>query len=651
MRNTFIFIILFFSNPAANAHSSPITHHSSLKKVGGPMAVGNIPASLMENADLVRRYRQMNYTIKSPRDIKLKVTEAVTILHAGLSERHRMVIAHYDKQVKLTDLTATVFDANGEVVKRYKSKDFDDVLPSGYQEMNIDDTRLKVLRPTIVNYPVTIEYSFTLDMNGMPDFTPWRIFDEYRMAVQRDELSIEAPTDYKFRIKTIGNVPAPTTREEGGSIMHQWTMTNVQPIVEEPFEPDMEERSPAVLFAPDQIYHYGVEGDVSSWKAIGAWSYKLLENRDKLPAATIEAAKKMTASASSTREKAAILYKYMQSRTRYVSVQLGIGGYQPFPAEQVDGSGYGDCKALSNYMRALLAAVNIPSYYAIVGAGDDRRIRYPDFPNKSQSNHIILCVPDVAHRDTIWLECTSQQMPFGFIGNFTGNRYAVIATPQGGFLVPTTRYRGADNEEVRQFDFTLLADGSATGKADIKAKGLRYDDWEPLLQYEGSKELADWIQRAFPVTDAIVNTHTAKANTTGKIPVMEFAADFKRTRLATPQAGRLFMSLIPLRHSDVPNPTAKRSAPIEVDSDILENDTWIYRLPEGYRADFLPDAKTIETPFGTYKRSAQQQNGVITVKRTYSLNMGQYPATQWSAFATFLQQVAKADAEKAILIE
>ncbi len=38
----------------------------------------------------------------------------------------------------------------------------------------------------------------------------------------------------------------------------------------------------------------------------------------------------------------------MQGKTHYISIQVGIGGYQPFLASDVDRLNYGDCKALVN---------------------------------------------------------------------------------------------------------------------------------------------------------------------------------------------------------------------------------------------------------------------------------------------------------------
>ena len=89
----------------------------------------------------------------------------------------------------------------------------------------------------------------------------------------------------------------------------------------------------------------------------------------------------------------------MQNKTRYVSIQLGIGGYQPFEASVVDKTGYGDCKALSNYMLSMLETIGIKGHYALIMAGQNSPELEEDFPS-SQFNHAIVAVPNGA--DTLW---------------------------------------------------------------------------------------------------------------------------------------------------------------------------------------------------------------------------------------------------------
>lgn len=87
-------------------------------------------------------------------------------------------------------------------------------------------------------------------------------------------------------------------------------------------------------------------GSASNWEELGRWFYHdLYKNQVQLPEKTKEQMKQLTKNATTDKEKARLIYQYMQDKTRYISVQLGIGGFMPTKAEEVDRVGYGDCKA------------------------------------------------------------------------------------------------------------------------------------------------------------------------------------------------------------------------------------------------------------------------------------------------------------------
>ncbi|MEZ5148897.1 MAG: hypothetical protein R2759_17950 [Bacteroidales bacterium] len=55
--------------------------------------------------------------------------------------------------------------------------------------------------------------------------------------------------------------------------------------------------------------------------------------------------------------------------------------FQFFDAETVDRVGYGDCKALTNYTKSLMEAVQIPAVYNLVRAGDEASRIITGFPS------------------------------------------------------------------------------------------------------------------------------------------------------------------------------------------------------------------------------------------------------------------------------
>ncbi len=76
----------------------------------------------------------------------------------------------------------------------------------------------------------------------------------------------------------------------------------------------------------------GYYGSMLSWKDFGKWYYKLSNGRDILPQDALGEIDEIIKTCSDRDEKIKKLYNYMQSRTRYVSIQLGIGSWQPFEA-------------------------------------------------------------------------------------------------------------------------------------------------------------------------------------------------------------------------------------------------------------------------------------------------------------------------------
>ena len=74
---------------------------------------------------------------------------------------------------------------------------------------------------------------------------------------------------------------------------------------------------------------------MTSWENFGSFISDLNKGRDELPVEMKQTVANLIKGIDTKEEKVAILYQYLQKNTRYVSVQLGIGGWQTFDAKYV----------------------------------------------------------------------------------------------------------------------------------------------------------------------------------------------------------------------------------------------------------------------------------------------------------------------------
>ncbi len=230
-----------------------------------------------------------------------------------------------------------------------------------------------------------------------------------------------------FKIKTIADSPTQLQYEANNIVAEKY----------EDYTPATKV-FPRVMMGLENFNLEGVDGTAKNWKEYGKWfSENILIGTTNLSEEAKAKIKTLVGTETDPIKKAKIVYKFVQEKSRYVSVQVGIGGFKPMLASDVDRLGYGDCKALSNYTRALLEVVGVPSYYTELYGDRDIRDIEADFFS-IQGNHVILCVP---HKDeSIFLECTSQDDPFGFQANFTDDRDVVVMKPEGGEIIHTKKY-------------------------------------------------------------------------------------------------------------------------------------------------------------------------------------------------------------------
>lgn len=542
--------------------------------------------------------------------------------------------------------TTQVYDAQGVLVRKFKNSEIQDYAASG--SSLYEDDRVKVVDASQPTYPYTVEFEYEVERNYMLHIPSWAVLSHEKVSVVHSEYTLEFPKEIAPRYMVL-NTPDRVSKGmlKDGYFSYSWSFSNIKPLSFEESSP-LQEVTPIILAAPIEFEYSGYAGNMNSWQAFGQWIQKLNQGRSQLTEATQRKVQDLIRNIKTDEEKAAILYRYLQEKTRYVSIQLGIGGYQPFEASQVDQSGYGDCKALSNYMVSLLNAAGIDANYVLIRAGEDSEDIETRFP-ASQFNHVIVAVPNKG--DTLWLECTSQTNPFGYLGRFTGDRHALLINRNGGQIVKTPAYRTEINVQSRRAEVNLLPSGDAMAKVRTMYSGLQYEngrlDNAINSSYNDQKE---WVNKTTQIPNFEV-TRIKMSGTYNKVPRAYVELDLDLKRLASVSGKRLFVSPNLMNRSTyVPGKLERRRSDIVEDFGYVDYDTIAVNLPENLYPEFMPAPIKIQSRFGAYDASFSIKEGLVIYTRSIRIEKGRFPKETYPEYIEFYKNINKADNIKLVFL-
>jgi hypothetical protein len=370
----------------------------------------------------------------------------------------------------------------------------------------------------------------------------------------------------------------------------------------------------------------------------------LVKNRQALSPATVEEVKALVAGIQSDKDKARKVYEYVQKKTRYISVQVGIGGQQPMLASEVHQLSYGDCKALVNYTQSLLKAIDIPSLYCIVNAGSFKKDMEPEFASMNQGNHIILCLP--LKNDTTWLECTNQESPFGFLGSFTDDRTVLACTEDGGKILKTPALSTQMNLQNRKAELVLDAEGNINGTMQTTCSGSQYDNYAQFVN-QPMKEQLKLLKTTYDVDNIDFDAFKLTQDK-GNAPVTTESLQLSIQKYAPRTNNHIYLVLNAFNKKRSIPEVRNRTLPVFINRGYTDIDELTYTLPKDVVIDMLPQGTEIKTVFGSYGISVRKVDKKIIYRRKLVLNSGTYPADKYTDFADFMSSVSSYDQMKAI---
>lgn len=605
--------------------------------------ISSIPIELRAGANSVIRLEEEYISIPNQKTKIVKRKRVISVLNSN-GDRHVGSYMHYDPVTRIKNIGAIVYNASGKKIKEYKKRDFRDI--SAVDGISIfTDSRLLYLNHTTASYPYTIEFFVETESANTAFIGTWYANGAYYLSTEKSVYSISYDPSLNLRYVSFDDAQRFSKTEKVGSVRLE--ATNILAMAPEDYSPGLNKIASHYKFALEHFHLEGVDGSAKNWQEFGAWmDENLVKETQDLSAETKLDILKLVSDEPTDIAKARKIYEYVQNKTRYISVQVGIGGWKPMLASQVDKLGYGDCKALTNYTKSLLDVAEIPSYYTILYAGEEKRDLLSDFASV-QGDHVILAIPE--GDDFIWLECTNQNIPFGFIGDFTDDRDVMVLTPEGGKIVHTAIYDFTENTQELEGEIFLDENGAIKANVALASRGIQYND-RYFIDGKIEGDQKKYYYKFWKNINNLKIDSISIENLKEEVLFKEKIA-FNADGYASFAGDEMIVCLNALnKYSNTPSRYKNRSFDVTVERGFVDTDSVVVHLPKGYFLANLPDPIHIQSDFGNYEVSVQRiDDESLKYTRMYSNFGGKYPKEKYKDFRSFMKKVVRFDNQKIVL--
>ena len=601
-----------------------------------------------QTADAVIVSESISFDVTSSSSGTMKAYRKVLVMNRkGLNSA--VFNTYIDSFRSLTSFSGRI-EAGGKTLRKLKTSDLTTVMVA---EGITSDASVAFYEPS-APYPFVVEYEYEVSYKkGFIAFPVYMPVSEPDVAIVESSYTVTVPTGMQIQYNASAE---PVKSSQDKKDVYQWSFERFSGYKVEHIMPDEMEMVPYVYAGPVDFEYSGVPGSQAGWKEVGLWLAQLQKDVQIIPSDLKTKVEGLLYGISDERARIKALYDFLRENTRYVSIQLGIGGYKPFPVETVFKTGFGDCKALSVYMKALLWIAGIKSEYLIINT--DNPDLLPDFHSVGQMNHAMLCVP--MESDTLWVECTNPRYPLGYRHNSLAGHQVLLVGEDGGELVRVRNYPDSLRLRSERVEVELKADGTAKCRGQRR---LLLDNIESYIGFRAkdSKAQFDAVMSGnslnpvhFSITSVEDNFDDWTAIAPGEeyIPEFRLGYEYEVKDYGKASGERIFMDMNPfakMMHSD----RTSRVNDMEVDAGMTVADTVSVKLPSGYVPESLPASGIVESQFGRLVTEVtyNEDSAVVDVVQSLTLYAGRFPKDSYADYRAFARSVSRSYDGKIVLVK
>ncbi|MGD0840991.1 MAG: DUF3857 domain-containing protein [Candidatus Acidiferrales bacterium] len=454
------------------------------------------------------------------------------------------------------------------------------------------------------------------------------------VPVQFTRLAIDAPASLPLRYTTqlLPDVQ-PARTESNGQIHLVFDHGSMEAIEED--EPNLPSDIPDY---PQVIFSTG-----NSWHQV-AQSYGQIVDHQIAASGVDSIVSGLIKGKDSRDDKAEAILQYLDRQVRYTGVEFGEASITPRTPHETLQRRFGDCKDKAALLVAMLRAAGIPSFVALLNAGDRQDVP-PDSPGMGLFDHAIVYVPG---SPDLWIDATDEYARLGQLPGDDQGRRALITGDSTDSLVSIPEGSSQDNLELERRNFYLAENGPARVVEISEPRGdlesIFRSSYSDLQDKDRKKELTDYMKAEY-VTDSLDHMDRSDPEDISKQFTLTLEADHAK-RGGTELDGAVAAIRLDSIFSRLPKELQERESPDDKSSP-KETDkpkktrTADYHLPEafvtqweytiapppGYSPKALPTSTKISLgPAALSEEFSKDDGGIVhavirfdTVKRRYTV--------------------------------
>ena len=421
-----------------------------------------------------------------------------------------------------------------------------------------------------------------------------------------------------------------------GSCTSSWEATDVAGLPREEHRPPTTELGARLALST-----------YDEWDAVGRWFWGLVRDQlvpdDQLRSLVRE----LVDGLESDEAKVRAIHRWVVENTRYVALEFGIHGYQPYPVTQVVDRGFGDCKDKASLLVTMLGLAGVEASLVLLRTRASGIVP-PNPPSLALFDHAIAYVPSL----DLFLDGTAEQSGTTELPWMDQGVTALIVSTDGSSRLVTTPVDEAARN-VEQWRTNLVVGtagppvmGVRHHVSGFRAAGLRFH-----FQAAGLREerLGRRLSASWPGLRLL--GHDFGEIEDREHPV-ELSARFEAPSATTADGSRRAIEIS--RPRELTRRWARRSSrrtPLELGGPPhREEEERRVELPEGARVVRLPESVSIRSPYGSLQVDTSSSGTSVVIRTILEINRYRIAPTEYEEFRRFLQSLDRI-LERRLIIE